>query len=211
MHRASAVLSVLVLTLASCAPGSAEEPPTGQTLARAEVGRPAPAFTLPDLDGNQVSLADHAGEVVVLEWFSPECPFVVYAHTEGPLASLPGKWTGNGVVWLAINSNAPGTQGSDPSVNRTAAAEWGLPNSVLLDPEGSVGRAYGAKNTPQMFIVGRDGTLVYNGAVDNAPRGRVQGKTHEMWLDDALTDVLNGVAVRRANNQPYGCTVKYGS
>jgi peroxiredoxin len=209
MRNPFALLSALALV--SCNLGSTGEAAAGEVLARAEVGQPAPAFTLPDLDGNQVSLADHSGEVVVLEWFSPECPYVVYAHTDGPLAALPGQWTERGVAWLAINSNAPGTQGSDPAVNRTAATEWGLPSSVLLDPEGDVGRAYGAKNTPQMFIVGRDGTLVYNGAVDNAPRGRVKGKSHELWIDDALTDVLNGAAVRRANNQPYGCTVKYGS
>ena len=179
------------------------------TIERASVGAPAPAFSLADLDGDTVTLAEQQGKMVVIEWFNPQCPYVVYAHDEGPMGDLTEKWAEQGIVWLAINSNAEGTQGSDLAVNRDKAAEWGLP-TVLLDRDGQVGRAYGAKNTPQMFIVDTKGTLVYNGALDNDPLGR-QGGEYEPWLDQALTDVVNGAAVRRANNKPYGCSVKYGS
>jgi len=184
---------------------------TETTLSLTEVGQPAPAFTLTDLDGNPVSLADQRGKVVVLEWFNPQCPYVVYAHGDGPLATLPAKWAEKGVVWLAINSNAPGTQGSDPAVNREHVAKWSLPRSVLVDSDGTVGRAYGAKTTPQVFVVDTAGTLVYNGAVDNAPLGKVEAGPHQVWLDEVLTDVVNGVQARRSVSKPYGCSVKYGT
>lgn len=207
----TAMLFAAVLSASACSADAKPPAAEGPGLARATVGEPAPAFSLPDLDGNVVSLADHRGEIVVIEWFNPECPYVVYAHGDGPLAELPGSWTEKGVLWLPINSNHPGSQGSDPDINRKAVAEWGLPHSVLVDSDGTTGRAYGATNTPQMFIVDREGTLVYDGAVDNAPRGNVKGESHELWLDDALTDVVNGATVRRANNKAYGCSVKYGS
>jgi len=194
------------------APAFANPAPTTQTpLAHTEVGQPAPAFTLSDLDGNPVSLADQRGKIVVLEWFNPQCPYVVYAHGDGPLATLPAKWSEKGVVWLAINSNAPGTQGSDPAVNREQVAKWGLPRSVLVDSDGAVGRSYGARTTPQVFVVDAAGDLVYNGAVDNAPLGRLEGDAHQVWLDEVLTDVVNGVQARRSVSKPYGCSVKYGT
>ena len=199
-------MRTLLLALALAAvPASADELP------RPEIGQPAPAFTLSDLDGKAVSLAEQRGKIVVLEWFNPQCPNVVYAHDSGPLATLPTTWTEKGVVWLAINSNQPGTQGSDPAVNREKVAEWRLPKSVLVDTGGTVGRAYGAKTTPQMFVIDRTGTLVYDGAVDNAPMGTVAGNQHEVWLDEVLTDVMNGVQARRSISKPYGCSVKYGS
>lgn len=179
-----------------------------QPAATAEVGAPAPGFTLKDLDGNDVSLADHRGKLVVLEWFNPGCPYVRHQHGEGPLKRLEPKWTAEGVVWLAINSNTPGSQGSDPEENRAAAAEWGL-DTVLVDTGSEVARAYGAKVTPQMFVVSPDGTLLYDGAVDNAPLGRVAGGSHELWLDDALTAARAGATVPRARNKAYGCSVKY--
>jgi peroxiredoxin len=202
MRISTAALGLSLISV----PASADAP-----LARPEVGQPAPAFTLSDLDGKTVSLADHQGKIVVLEWFNPQCPYVVYAHGKGPLATLPRTWADKGVVWLAINSNAPGTQGSDPAVNRERVTEWGLPNPVLVDTDGAVGRIYGAKTTPQVFVIDARGTLVYDGAVDNAPMGTVAGERHEVWLDEVLTDVVNGVQVRRAVSKPYGCSVKYGS
>jgi peroxiredoxin len=178
----------LVDALAQLAAGSAvataSPPPYGCSVkyadkgeaATAKVGEPAPAFSLPNLDGQTVSLADFAGKTVVLEWFNPDCPFVVYAHgNEGPLATLAAEQTKGGVVWLAINSGAPGNQGAGAERNRKAAEEWKLEHPILLDEDGKVGHAYGATTTPHMFVIDGTGKLVFAGGVDNAPRGRVGG------------------------------------
>lgn len=138
----------------------------------AKLGEPAPAFELPDLDGNLVSLASFAGKTIVLEWFNPDCPFVKYAHGEGPLADLAAK-QGDDVVWIAINSGAPGKQGHGAARNREAKAEWKLDHAILLDESGVVGHQYGATTTPHMFVIDPAGTLVYAGGLDNAPLGRV--------------------------------------
>jgi peroxiredoxin len=143
--------------------------------ATAKLGEPAPAFSLTDLDGKTVSLADFAGKTVVLEWFNPGCPFVKYAHGEGPLAGMAGEQTKAGVVWLAINSSAPGKQGHDREENRKAATEWKMEHPILLDEDGKVGHAYGATTTPHMFVIDGTGKLVYAGGLDNAPLGRVDG------------------------------------
>jgi peroxiredoxin len=141
----------------------------------ATIGEPAPGFSLPDLDGKTVSLADFAGKTVVLEWFNPDCPFVKYAHTEGPLAAMAVEQSEAGVVWLAINSGAPGKQGAGVERNREAAAEWKMSHPILLDEDGKVGHAYGATTTPHMFVIDGAGKLVYAGGLDNAPLGRVDG------------------------------------
>ncbi|NVB41301.1 redoxin domain-containing protein [Pseudenhygromyxa sp. WMMC2535] len=142
--------------------------------ATAKVGEPAPAFTLPQVDGEEISLSDFAGKTVVLEWFNPDCPFVKYAHGEGPLKTMAAEQTKAGVVWLAINSGAPGKQGHGAERNREAAADWGLEHPILLDESGEVGKRYGAKTTPHMFVVDGEGKLVYAGGLDNAPLGQVE-------------------------------------
>lgn len=143
--------------------------------ATAKIGEPAPAFSLPDLDGKTVSLADFAGKTVVLEWFNPGCPFVKYAHGDGPLATMAAEQSKGGIVWLAINSGAPGKQGTGVERNREAAGEWKLEHPILLDEDGKVGHAYGATSTPHMFVIDGAGKLVYAGGLDNAPLGRVDG------------------------------------
>jgi peroxiredoxin len=143
---------------------------------QAMVGEPAPAFTLPSVAGESISLADYAGKTVVLEWFNPDCPFVKYAHGEGgPLASLGNEQSKAGVVWLAINSSAPGKQGAGVERNKQAQMEWKLEHPILIDEDGKVGRSYGAQTTPHMFVVDPSGKLIYAGALDNAPLGRVEG------------------------------------
>ncbi len=202
----------VLLGLFACGGTATATSPDSAALARAETGAPAPTFTLTDLEGRTVDLASLRGKTVVIEWFNPECPYVVYAHGEqGPLATLPKKWTEQGVVWLAINSNAPGTQGASLEVNKQFAESWGLPSSVLVDTDGAVGRQYGAKTTPQMVVIDKAGTLVYNGALDNAPLGKVAGDALQPWVDEVLTDLANGVPPRRSVTKPYGCSVKYGS
>lgn len=182
--------------------------------AQPQPGVPAPDFTLTDLDGKMVALADTKGKVVVLEWFNPECPFVQKAHTKGSLAGMANKQAASGVVWLAVNSNAPGKQGSGVVANRKAEQAFGLTHPILLDEAGSVGRAYGATNTPNMFVIDKTGTLVYRGAIDNSPDAEGQspeGGTLVNYVEQALEDVAAGRAVRTPSTTPYGCSVKYGS
>lgn len=174
----------------------------------AKVGEPAPAFTLTDLEGNEVSLADFKGKIVVLEWFNPGCPFIQYAHKKGPLATMPKK-TGDDVVWLAINSNAPGKQGNGAETNRKAKKEFGFDYPVLLDASGKVGLAYGAKATPHMYVIDKEGTLVYMGALDNKPTGKLRGDTHISYVAEALAALAADEPVKTAETQAYGCSVKY--
>jgi peroxiredoxin len=142
----------------------------------AKVGEPAPAFTLPSVAGESISLADYAGKTVVLEWFNPDCPFVKYAHDAGgPLASLANEQTKAGVVWLAINSGAAGNQGAGVERNKQAQVDWKLEHPILIDEDGKVGHTYGAQTTPHMYVIDPSGKLIYAGALDNAPLGRVDG------------------------------------
>jgi peroxiredoxin len=177
--------------------------------AAAQLGKPAPDFTLPATDGTTHSLSAYAGKTVVLEWFNPGCPFVQHAHGPGGvLETMARQHTSDGVVWLAINSNAPGTQGNGLTVNRSAAKQWGLTHPVLLDENGATGRAYGATNTPQMFVIDPNGVLVYQGAIDNRPMGKGEG-AHVNYVEKALADLDAGRPVSTADTKPYGCSVKY--
>lgn len=182
--------------------------------ASAVVGNPAPPFTLPDLDGKNVNLADYAGKVVVLEWFNPECPFVRAAHTKGSLVTTAERLQKQGVVYLAINSAAAGKQGHGPDANRAGLEKFKLNHPVLLDESGAVGKTYGATNTPHLYVIDQKGVLVYRGAVDNSPDG--EGESPEggklvSYLDEAVGAVLAGQPVKTAETKAYGCSVKYGT
>ncbi len=180
----------------------------------AEVGQPAPDFTLRDLDGKVHKLSDHQGKIVVLEWFNPGCPYVVAAHTKGSLVDAAARASKEGVVWLAVNSGAPGKQGHGVETNRAAAKSWAMPNPILIDESGSVGKAYGATNTPHMFVIGKDGKLAYKGAIDNSPdgeRGAPQGGVLVEYVSDALADLAASRPVRTPQTKAYGCGVKYAN
>ena len=200
------------------APGAttAPTPPTTPPAepAKATAGRPAPDFTLKDLDGKEVSLASFKGKTVVLEWFNPQCPYVKKSHSKGSLVGLAKKHADAGVVWLAINSGAPGKQGHDPAVNAAAVEEWSLAYPILRDESGEVGKAYGATNTPHMFVIDPAGNIVYAGAIDNSPDGEggsPQGGTLVNYVDAALADLAAGRPVATPETKAYGCGVKYSS
>ena len=176
--------------------------------AAATVGQTAPEFTLSDLDGKTVSLSDFKGKTVILEWFNPGCPFVRYAHADGPLASMAADRTNAETVWLAINSSAPEKQGHGVETNRKAAKEWNMAHPVLLDEKGDVGKLYNARTTPQMFIVDTEGTLIYDGALDNSPMGKTTGQPAN-YVTAALDAVAGGKPVDISQTKPYGCSVKY--
>lgn len=185
-----------------------------QAVPVAEVGKPAPDFTLPDLDGKPHRLSDLKGKVVVIEWFNPGCPYVVNSHTRGSLVDAAARASKEGVAWLAVNSGNPGKQGHGVEVNRAAARDWSMPNPILVDEGGAVGRAYGATNTPHMFVVGKDGRLAYKGAIDNSPdgeRGAPQGGKLVEYVTDAISDLAAGRPVRTPETKAYGCSVKYAN
>jgi len=175
-----------------------------------EIGTSAPEFTLKDLSGETVSLADHKGKVVVLEWFNPGCPFVKQAHEAGgALERMASSWTEKGVVWLAINSGTPGKQGTGVEINSTAQKKWHMAHPVLLDEDGQIGRAYGAKTTPQMVVIDPKGNQVYNGALDNAPFGKIKGDSLTPFAAEVIAAVMEGKESPHKRTKPYGCSVKY--
>lgn len=182
-------------------------------VAAANLGEAAPDFSLADLDGDTHTLAQHRGKVVVLEWFNPECPFVNYAHQEGELKAMAKGASADGVVWLAINSGAPGKQGHGVEANRAGVAEFAMEHPVLLDESGAVGRRYGAGKTPHLFVIDAEGALVYRGAIDNAPMGEVRdaGAAKINYVAAALEDLKAGRPVAIAEAAAYGCSVKYGA
>jgi cytochrome oxidase Cu insertion factor (SCO1/SenC/PrrC family) len=180
--------------------------------AHAKVGEPAPDFTLTDADGKSFKLSEHAGKLVVLEWFNPGCPFVKYAHGEGPLKDMAANETKPGdLVWVAINSGAAGKQGAGADASREGAKAFGMTHPILIDESGAVGHAYGAEKTPHVFLVDAKGVLVYAGALDNAPIGEVDGGgAFTNYLANAIAEVRGGKAVATAETKSYGCSVKYG-
>ena len=146
---------------------------------------------------------------MVLEWFNPGCPVVVRTHTSGPLVDMGNEVTGDDIVWLAINSGAPGKQGHGVETNRNAAEKWGMSYPVLIDEEGVVGQRYRAKTTPHMYVINPAGQLVYNGAIDNSPNGRPGGE-YQNFVSMALECVAEGREID-FGARPYGCGVKYAS
>lgn len=179
---------------------------------QAQLGQPAPDFTLPGLDGSDVTLSSFRGKTVVLEWFNPQCPFVNNAHAEGSLKTMAKDETAQGVVWLAINSGAPGKQGHGVEANTMGAKSFALEHPILLDESGTVGRAYGAQKTPHVYLIDGAGTLVYRGAIDNAPFGEVDGGGDRVnYLANALAELRGSKPITTPETPPYGCTVKYGS
>ena len=180
--------------------------------AAATVGQPAPAFTLTDTKGTTHSLADFAGKTVVLEWFNHECPFVKKHYGAGNMQRQQAAATGKGVVWLTINSSAAGKQGHVNAEQANAIlGEWkASPTAFLLDHDGTVGQAYGAKTTPHMYVIDGEGVLRYNGAIDSNPSADpadIPGATQ--YVEAALGDLAANRAVARGTTQPYGCSVKY--
>ncbi|MBT8396279.1 MAG: redoxin domain-containing protein [Gemmatimonadetes bacterium] len=177
-----------------------------------EIGAPSPTFTLPDTDGREHSLSDYAGKWVVLEWLNYGCPFVQKHYGSGNMQKLQAEYGRKGVVWLSVVSSAPGEQGY------YEAAEMGAMNetngnqaaAVLLDPEGVVGRAFGARTTPQMYLIDPGGVLLYNGAIDDRPSSRLSDiDGAQNYLVQAMSEAMSGNPVSQPTTQPYGCSVKY--
>jgi peroxiredoxin len=189
--------------------GDAKAESKAAPTATAALGQPAPDFTLTDLDGKPHTLSQYQGKVVVLEWWNPQCPFVDYAHGKGPLVDMAANEMAQGVVWLSINSGAPGKQGAGAEASRDGVARFGMKNPVLLDEDGTVGRTYGAEKTPHMFVVDAKGTLVYRGGLDDAPMGEPEDGELTAHVTNALAELRAGKPVTVAETKAYGCSVKY--
>ncbi|MFQ3671117.1 MAG: thioredoxin family protein [Verrucomicrobiia bacterium] len=181
-------------------------------IAAVEIGKPAPDFTLVDSNGQSHSLSDFKGKVVVLEWLNHGCPFVVKHYESKNMQNLQKEYTEKGVVWLSIVSSAEGKQGfmTPEETNKAKAEKGAAPTAVLLDTDGKVGRLYGAKVTPEMFIINAEGILVYHGAIDSIRSTKVEDVAKaENYVKAALDEILAGKPVTTAQTQAYGCTVKY--
>jgi len=181
---------------------------------QAEVGEPAPDFTLTDTDGESRSLSDFEGQYVVLEWLNFECPFVGKHYGSGNMQQLQETYTEEGVAWLSIVSSAEGRQGYYPPEEMKGQKEKhnGDMTAILMDTSGEIGKTYGATVTPHMYIINPDGELVYRGGIDDKPttdEADIEGATN--YVDNALTAALNGEEVRPKQAKPYGCTIKYAS
>ena len=175
-------------------------------------GQSAPDFSLAAIDGRQLKLADFRGKYVVLEWFNSECPFVQKHYESGNMQGLQAKYTAKGVVWLAINSTSPKhSDFRDAPRSQAVLAEWkSSPTAFVLDPDGRVGQAYGARTTPHMYIVDPKGTLIYVGGIDDkASTSQRDIPVAKNYVAAALDSVLAGGKVADANTRPYGCSVKY--
>ena len=176
------------------------------------VGSAAPDFSLTDAKGQTHSLSQYKGKYVVLEWFNPECPFVKKHYGSGNMQKLQEEYTSKGVVWLTIDSNAPGSEGNmTPEQAEKVAAAWKThQTALLLDPEGKAGRAYGAKNTPNMVVISPEGKIAYEGAIDSkATPNPADIPSSTNYVKVALDESLAGKSVTTANTKPYGCSVKY--
>lgn len=200
------IAATLALTIALTAalPGTAQAAP--------EIGKPAPAFTGTDSHGTTHTLDQYKGKIVVLEWHNDGCPYVEKYYGTGAMQALQKTYTADGVIWLTVNSGAVGAQGYNDAAGTNAliARQQSAETARILDTDGVIGKAYGAKTTPHMFIIDKDGTLVYNGAIDDRPsadKKTLDGAQN--YVVQALAELKAGRPVRESLTQPYGCGVKY--
>ncbi|MBF0570442.1 MAG: thioredoxin family protein [Candidatus Omnitrophica bacterium] len=202
MFRIKQVLISVVAVLLIC----------GSAGAQVVNGQAAPDFTLTDSNGQKHSLSDYKGKFVVLEWFNPDCPFVKKHYNSGNMPQLQKEYTLKGVIWLSINSSAPGKQGSytPQGFNQFVKDKGAFPTAILLDTDGKVGHLYDAQTTPHMFVVDPKGILIYQGAIDDVPSADIADvKTAKNYVKAALDAAMNGEPVSMAITKSYGCSVKY--
>ncbi|HEY3243482.1 MAG TPA: redoxin domain-containing protein [Phycisphaerae bacterium] len=192
------------LTVLAVRPALAED----EKKPTAEVGKPAPSFTLKNYDGKDISLKDYAGKVVILEWFNNECPYIQGRHGKNRdiNAEVMKQFAGKPVVWIAIDS----TKSHDPAHNQKVAEDWKIKFPILSDSEGTVGRSYGASSTPHMFVIDTKGALSYKGALDDDPQAE-KGEKARNYVVQAVSALLNGSNVETSSTRPYGCGVKYAA
>jgi peroxiredoxin len=182
------------------------------SLAQVEPGEHAPDFNLKDSKDNSQKLSTCAGKFVVLEWMNPECPFVKKQYSSGNMQKLQKEYTAKGIIWLSIISSAPGKQGhcTGPQAEANRKDMGASPTAVLLDPSGDVGQKYGAKTTPDIFIINPDGKVIYAGAIDSIPSANPADCAKATnYVRETLDAALAGKPVPTPQTKSYGCSVKY--
>jgi peroxiredoxin len=198
------------LLLAAAVPALAHWP----AMAAATVGQAAPDFTLTDTTGKAVRLSDFKGKHVVLEWTNPGCPFVVKHYGSANMQTLQKESVGKGVVWLSINSTADSHSDylAPAQLQRWMAEQQAAPSATLMDENGKVGSAYGARTTPHMYMVNPQGVLIYAGGIDSIASARKDDiKTATNYVRQGLNEALAGKPLSVSTSRPYGCSVKYKS
>lgn len=176
------------------------------------VGQPAPDFSGTDSNGKAHKLSEFKGKIVVLEWTNPGCPFVMKHYDANNMQKLQETYTGKGVVWLSINSSADGKEGnqSAAAANQYMKEKGSKPTARILDPTGEIGKLYDAKTTPHMFVIDKDGVLVYDGAIDSDDSFKPEAIADATNYVSAALDALEaGKPVEKSATKPYGCSVKY--
>ncbi|MEJ0024107.1 MAG: redoxin domain-containing protein [Alphaproteobacteria bacterium] len=204
LGRAAALVATAALTAGALIASSAS--------AAVETGKAAPVFAALDTGGATVKLADYRGRIVVLEWTNDGCPYVRKHYQSGNMQKLQKEATADGVVWLTIISSAPGQQGyaDGARADKLTSDRGAAPTDVLLDPKGAVGHLYNAKTTPHMFIIDKNGTLVYQGAIDDKPTTNPADlAVAKNYVRAALAEMKAGQPVTTKATVAYGCTVKY--
>ena len=204
MKKTTAIISTVCAALALSVTGAFASTPT--------VGAAAPDFTLPDAAGANVSLDQYRGKYVVLEWTNPGCPFVRKHYDSGNMEKLQAEYTKKGVVWLSVDSSAPGAQGylQGEDAKKAKEGDYKAATHLLLDGDGKVGHLYGATNTPDMVIINPEGKVVYTGAIDSVPsadKDDIAKATN--YVATGLNEALAGKPIEKAVSKPYGCSVKY--
>ena len=181
--------------------------------AAAQIGKPAPDFTATDINGQTQQLSDYKGKIVILESYNQDCPFCHNHYQTGAMQELQKELTGKGVVWLVVNSVSPKNPGhrspeaarKEWSNQKMAATAW------LDDSSGQIGKAYGMRTTPHMFLIDKNGVLAYQGAIDDRPSPEGDPRTARNYVREAVQQLQAGNRVKVTQTKPYGCGVKYGT
>lgn len=206
MTKRNLLIGAAVLGAGACGFGG------GEALASVATGARAPAFSVQDANGRTRTLAEFAGRTVVLEWTNHGCPYVRKHYDANNMQTLQREAAADNIVWLQVISSRPGAQGYLDGAGALARVQTdnAAPAATLLDPTGVMGRAYGARTSPHMFIINGQGVVVYQGAIDDRPSARpasLEGATN--YVRAALADIEAGRAVQTSDTTPYGCSVKY--
>jgi len=178
----------------------------------ARIGEPAPQFTANDSTGRMQTLAQYQGRYVVLEWHNQGCPYTRKHYTSGNMQELQKEWTAKGVAWFTVISSASGQQGyvTAGEENEYLEKMHASPTAALLDPDGQIGRLYGAKTTPEIYVIDPQGKLIYEGAIDNRPTPDPSDiKGADNYLNDVLQAAMAGKPVAQPFTHSYGCSIKY--
>ncbi len=201
------VLTIAVIMAMIAVPVMANSPPPLPI-----IGNLAPAIVAKDTNGKDFDVSAYKGKIVVLEWTNNGCPFVKKHYGSKNMQTIQKDLTSKGVVWVSVISSAPGKEGhvDADGAHKIAADAGAVPTHIILDPDGKIGQAYGAKTTPHMFVIAADGTVAYMGAIDdNASADPATVTGAKNYVRAAVDSLMAGTPIETAQTQPYGCSVKY--